>query len=170
MNCYVSRKLSHTSNRWWVRRTRSSSDLIFFFVSFASHICLIHPVAFLTIPLSFFNTRRLQESQTLDNWLESEKLSVYWAARCDESDRLDYDLQGLVKFRYTVITITLSQFLKFSNGVDEIGRDPVELILIFLQLQWWNWSCWGSLAVYLKSLPDHFDFSAPWSIWQDPLR
>ena len=115
----------HTLKRWWARRTRSSSDLIFFFVSFASHICLIQPVAFLTIPLFFFNTRRLQESQTPDNWLEREKLSVYWAARCDESDWLDYDLQGFVKSRYAVIAISLSQLLEFSDGVYEIGRDIV---------------------------------------------
>ena len=170
MNCYVIQKKDLTLNRWWARRTRSSSDLIFLFVSFACHIRLNHTIVCLTSPLSFFNTRVLEASITPDNWLESEKLSVYWTAECNENDWLDYDLQGLVKLRYAIIAITLSQLLKLSDGIDEIGRDPVELFLIFLQLQWLNWSCWGSLAVYLKSLPDHFDFSAPWLIWQDPLR
>ena len=134
-------KRGHTLKLWWARWTRSLSNLIFLFVSFACHICLIHPTVCLTSPLLFFNVRDLQASQTPFNWLESEKLSVNWTAEWNESDWLDYDLQGLVKFRYAFIAITLSQLLELSDGVDEIGRDPVELFLIFLQLQWWNWSC-----------------------------
>ena len=78
-------------------------------------------------------------------------------------------MQGLVKFRYAFIAITFSQLLKLSDGIDEIGRDPVELFLIFLQLRWWNWSGQGSLAVSVKHIPDHFDFSILESICKDPL-
>ena len=114
-----------TLKRWWARRTRPSSDLIFFFVSFACHIWLIHPVVFLTRPVSFFNTRLLQATQTPDSWLESKRLSVYWAEECNENNWLDYDLQGLVKFRYAITVMTLSQTLEVSDGVDEIGCDIV---------------------------------------------